>query len=53
MERMVTSTVPVNNLVPAGIVSDQMTSVYIVVVLLEYGIGVPSDMLVYIQSCAT
>ena len=36
-ETVVTSTAPVNNLAPPGIVSDQIHSVHIVVVLLEYG----------------
>lgn len=36
VERLVTSTAPVNNLAPPGIVSDHVHTVHIVVVLLEY-----------------
>ena len=42
-ENMVTSTAPVYNLAAPGIVGDQIHSVPVVVVLLEYGIGLLSD----------
>lgn len=40
---MVTSTAPVYSLAAPGIVGDQIHSVPIVVVLLEYGIGLLND----------